>query len=56
MKRFEIKKEVDTRDHPDEKCLDEFILDNVDFETITEYLLSEQKVDKARKELLSKKS
>lgn len=43
-------------EYPDEKCLDEFILDNVDFETITEYLLSEQKVDKARKELLSKKS
>lgn len=34
--------------------LDEFILDNVDFETITEYLLLEQKVDKARRELLKK--
>lgn len=42
-------------EYPDGKCLDEFILDNVDFETITEYLLLEQKTDKARQELLNKK-
>lgn len=42
-------------EYPDGNCLDEFILDNVDFETITEYLLLEQKTDKARQELLNKK-
>jgi len=43
-------------EYPDGKCLYELILDDIDFETIKEYLLLEQKTDKARKELLSKKS
>ncbi len=39
----------------DGKCLYELILDDIDFETIKEYLLLEQKTDKARRELLNKK-
>lgn len=41
-------------EYRDGKCLDEFILDNVDLETIIEYLLLEQKTDEVRKELNEK--
>jgi len=42
-------------DYNEEVNMEVFYLDNKDIKQITEYLLLEQKTDKARQELLNKK-